>query len=146
MTTLSKQTPVEAVELSVALKTVCFLIMKAREFDAKDVASDESPGSNSSDDNSLSVLEDRKDDSVLEEMKSLISELSVDEQVDLVALTWLGRAEAPESWADMRAAALAAHNNHTADYLCGNPLLADHLSDGLSAIGLSCGEYEAQHL
>lgn len=146
MSELSKQTPQVEVELSIPLETVCFIIMKAREFDAKDVSTETDEGSNPSDDKDIAVLEDREDDPVFEELKSLISNLSVDEQIDLVALTWLGREEYPDEWDEVRAAALDAHNEHTAEYLCGNPLLADNLSDGLSALDLSCASYEKEHL
>ena len=37
------------------------------------------------------MLEEHEDDPVEEELTSLIGALSQDEQVDLVALTWLGR-------------------------------------------------------
>ncbi|MDJ0932962.1 DUF3775 domain-containing protein [Breoghania sp.] len=39
-----------------------------------------------------------------------------------------------------------AHNKHIAEYLCGTPLLADYLHEGLSMLGYSCAEYEEQHL
>lgn len=70
----------------------------------------------------------RADDPTLDQLKSIISELSVDEQIDLVALAWLGRDEYPDNWEQVCAEASEAHNEHTADYLCGNPLLGNHLS------------------
>jgi hypothetical protein len=146
MTRLSRQTAIEEVELAIPLKKVCFIIMKARAFNAKDAETEPDPGSNPSDDRDIAVLEDHPGDPTLEELKSLISELSVDEQVDLVALTWLGRDEYPDDWEQVRAEASEAHNQHTADYLCANPLLGDHLSDGLSALGLGCADYEMGRL
>jgi Protein of unknown function (DUF3775) len=146
MTRLSSQTaPADDVELAIPLQKVCFLIMKARAFDAKDAETDTDPGSNPSDDRDIGVLEDRADDPTLEELRSLISELSVDEQIDLVALTWLGRDESPDDWEQVRAEAADAHNEHTAEYLCGNPLLGDHLSEGLEMLGLTCAPYETDH-
>jgi hypothetical protein len=134
-------------ELAIPLEKVCFVIMKAREFDAKDVVTDPNPGSNPSDDRSAAVLEDHSDDPVLEELRSLISEISADEQIDLVALMWLGRDDrASADWQDVRADAARAHNKATADYLLGDPLLADHLADGLSGLGLSCADFERRHL
>lgn len=146
MTRFSRQNTESGTDLSIPLEKVCFIIMKAREFDAKDIATEPDSGSNPFDDQEIGVLEDRADDPALEELKSLISELSIDEQIDLVALVWLGRDEYPDDWESVRAEAASAHNEHTADYLVGNPLLADHLSDGLSILGLSCGDYELQHL
>jgi hypothetical protein len=137
----------EAPELAIPLETVCFIIMKAREFDVKEAVSEPDPGSNPTDDNATAVLEDHADDPVQEELTSLISDLSVDEQVDLVALTWLGRDDyGAGDWAGVRQQAAEAHNQHTADYLCGDPLLADHLAGGLDVIGLSCADYEKEHL
>jgi len=43
-------------------KKVCFFIVKAREFDVKDVVTDPDSGSNPSDDAMISVLEDHADD------------------------------------------------------------------------------------
>lgn len=140
---------VEAPEptLQVPLEKVCFVIMKAREFDAKDEVTDPDSGSNPSDDMQAAVLEDHEDDPVLEELRSLIMSLSFDEQIDLVALMWLGREEhAAEDWHTVRTEAVEAHNSRTASYLCGSPLLADHLADGLSTLGYSCADYEVGRL
>ncbi len=135
------------VELSIPVEKVCFIIFKAREFDAKDEVTDPDPGSNPADDRDVSVLEDHPDDPVLEELTSLISQLNVDEQIDLVAISWIGRGDYEAAdWATVRNEAALAHNRHTAEYMCGNPLLADNLADGLSALGHSCTDYELDHL
>jgi hypothetical protein len=137
----------EVPELAIPLEKVCFIIIKAREFDAKEAVTDPSSGSNPTDDRDIAVLEDHTDDPVLEELTSLISALSVDEQIDLVTLMWLGRDEYRASdWATVRPQAAEAHNKHTAEYLCGDPMLADYLADGLGVIGLSCADYEKEHL
>ena len=70
---------------------MCFIIVKAGEFDAKDEVTEPDPGSNPADDKDISVLEDHRDDPVVQEIKSFINSMSEDEQIDLVALTWLGR-------------------------------------------------------
>ncbi|RAZ91044.1 hypothetical protein DPM33_12290 [Mesorhizobium hawassense] len=129
----------EPPELTVPVAKVCFIIAKAHGFDVKVAVTEPDTGSNPTDDNEIAVLQDHDDDPVREELESLISELSVDEQVDLVALTWLGRDDCQAAdWDEVRQQAAYAHNRHTADYLCGNPLLGDHLEAGLDAIGLSC--------
>ena len=133
--------------LQIPLEKVCFIIMKAKEFDAKDEVTDPDSGSNPSDDMQAGVLEDHEDDPVLEELRSLIVSLSFDEQVDLVALMWLGRDEySANDWDAVRTEAVEAHSSRTASYLCGSPLLADHLADGLSSLGYSCAEYEMGRL
>ena len=147
----SSQTETSAGEsvpmLTISPEKVCFIIFKAREFDAKDEASEPDPGSNPADDKDVSVLEDHEDDPVVEEITSLINSLSVDEQIDLVALAWLGRDDYSASdWPTVRAEAAGAHNNRTAAYLLGMPLLGDFLEEGFSMLGYSCEEYEIDRL
>jgi hypothetical protein len=94
------------------------------------------------------VLEESPDDPVEEEITSLIDELTVDEQIDLVALNWLGRDEdnTATDWPELRRQAAEAHNDRTSQYLIGDPMLPDNLEAGLAALGLSCADYEEQHL
>jgi uncharacterized protein DUF3775 len=133
--------------LSISPEKVCFVIVKAREFDAKDIVTDPEDSSNASDDAMISVLEDHRDDPVAQELRGFIGALTEDEQVDLVALTWLGRGDGTlADWDELRAEALRAHNNRTAAYLLGMPLLPDHLEDALSQFGLSCEEFEMGRL
>ena len=88
-----------------------------------------------------------QDDPVVEEITSLINSLSEDEQIDLVALAWLGRDDYSASdWPTVRAEAAGAHNNRTAAYLLGMPLLGDFLEEGFSMLGYSCEEYEIDRL
>jgi hypothetical protein len=133
--------PDAAPNLSVSLDKLCFIITKAREFDVKDVVTDPGDSSNATDDAMLSVLEDHPDDPVRQELIGFIRALTEDEQVDLVALAWLGRGDGTiEDWDDLRAEASRAHNNRTASYLLGMPLLPTHLEDALAQFGLSCEE------
>ncbi len=136
-----------SIDLTISPETVCFLIVKAREFDVKDAASEPDPGSNPADDMDAAVLEDHEDDPVAEELISAIHDLSEDEQVDLVAIAWLGRGDAPVAdWNDLRTAAEEAHNKRTARYLIGMPQLGDYLEEGLALLGRSCQEYEIGRL
>src|SRR3954447_17294289 len=99
-------TPTELPELSIPTDKVCFIIAKAAEFDAKDVVTEPDPGSNATDDGMVSVLEDHKDDPVVAELAGLIHAMSEDEQIDLVALMWLGRGDGtPAEWNELRAEA-----------------------------------------
>ena len=136
-----------AATLTISPEKVCFIIIKAREFDAKDEVTEPDPGSNPSDDKDVSVLEDQEDDPVVEELTSLINSLSEDEQIDLVALTWLGRDDYSASdWSEVREEAARAHNARTASYLLGTPLVGDFLEEGLSMLGYSCEEFEIGRL
>jgi Protein of unknown function (DUF3775) len=123
---------------------VFFFITKAHQFDVKDGVSDPDSGSNAADDMMLDVLEDHADDPTLQELTlqeltSFINALTEDEQIDLVALTWLGRGDGTFSeWDDLREEADRLHNKRTAEYLLAKPMLGDHLEEGLAAFGVSC--------
>jgi len=136
-------TPISAPDLQISPAKVWFFIQKAREFDVKDVVTDEGSGSNASDDAMLAVLEDHGDDPTYTELRMFINALTEDEQVDLVALTWLGRGDGEVSdWDDLREEASRLHNNRTAQYLLGKPMLADHLEEGMAQLGYSGEDYE----
>ena len=135
-------------ELTISPEKVCFIVVKAREFDAKDIVTEPDPGSNPTDDGDVAVLEDHADDPVLQELTSFIDALSEDEQIDLVALTWLGRDDYEASdWASVRDDAAREHNRRTtSSYLLGMPMLGDFLEEGLSMLGRSCEEFEIGRL
>lgn len=125
--------------LGISSEKVCYIIAKARQFEAKDVVADPDSGSNPTDDGVVSVLEDQPDDPVYDELMAFIAGLDEDEQIDLVALTWLGRGDALiEEWDDLRSEAARTRNERTATYLLGLPLLPEHLQEGLSQFGRSC--------
>ena len=123
-------------ELTISPDKLRFIIAKAREFDVKDVATSSDDASNATDDAMLSVLEDHADDPVVRELTGFINALSEDEQIDLVALAWLGRGDGTlDDWDELRGEAARAHNERTAAYLLGMPLLSNHLEDALSELG-----------
>jgi ribonuclease D len=135
-------------ELSISSDKICYIIAKAREFDAKDLLTVPDEASNPSDDHMLEVLEDRPgEDAVFQELRSLIADMSEDEQIDLVALAWLGRGDAGvEGWQDLWNEAARAHNQRTAAYLLAMPLLPTYLQDALAELGLSCDDFERENL
>jgi len=133
--------PDNAPDLSISSEKLCFIIAKAREFDVKDVVTDPDDGSNATDDGMVSVLEDHRDDPVVQEIAAVIFAMTEDEQIDLVTLAWLGRGDGTlDDWDELRAEAARAHNKRTAAYLLGMPLLADYLEEAISQFGLSCDE------
>lgn len=133
--------------LTIPTDKVCYIAIKAREFDAKDVETDPDPASNPSDDSMLAVLESHADDPTYQELQEFIDGLTEDEQIDLVAITWLGRGDGEVGdWEELRREAQRSHNSHTAAYLLAKPMLPDHLIDGLSALGCSCDALEKEHL
>ena len=130
--------------LTISPEKVAYIIVKAKEFDAKDVLTDPDEGSDPADDRMISVLEDNPDDPTQDELVGFIHDLNDDEQVDLVALAWLGRDDNTEAnWKGLHAEARRAHNSRTAAYLLGMPLLGDYLADGLAALGYAPEQYES---
>lgn len=137
----------EPTELQISPEKVCFLVIKAREFDVKDAVTEPDPGSNPSDDKMAAVLEDHADDPVMQELLSFMGDMSEDEQIDLVALAWLGRGDyTAEDWPTVRAEAADAHNDNTPAYLLGMPMLGDFLEEGLGLLGYSCEQFEVNRL
>jgi hypothetical protein len=125
--------------LSISSEKVCFFIGKAHEFDVKEDDCDPDSGSNATDDAMVDVLEDQKDDPTFQELSTFINALNEDEQIDLVALMWLGRGDGTlNDWDALREEAARLHNNRTAAYLLGEPMLGDHLEEGLALFGIPC--------
>ncbi len=131
--------------LQISPEKVCFIAIKAREFDAKVEVVIPQLGSNPADEGMRQVLEDFSDDPVLEELTAFINALNETEQIDLVALAWLGRGS-HDDWETARADARDAHNENTATYLLGIPLLSDYLESGLAVMGASCADTEIGRL
>jgi hypothetical protein len=123
--------------LTITPETVRYIIALAHRFDVKDVVTEPDPGSNAADDDMRSVLEDHSDDAVGAIMVRAIRDLNQDEQIDLVALTWLGRGDSGfETWHDLRAEAARDYNPRTTvRYLMETPLLADYLTEALAQFG-----------
>ena len=137
----------EPVEININPEKVCFIIVKAREFDAKVDPVEPDPGSNPADDQERAVLEDYADDPTLEELRGAIDALDDDEIIDVIALAWVGRGDFGRSdWANARSMARERHRRHSAAYLLGMPALGDYLEEGLSELGYSCEDYEAGRL
>ena len=133
----------EIPDIAISTEKVAAILTIARRFDVKDVVTDPDSSSNASDDAMLSVLEDHSDDLARTELVAMIRALNEDEQVDLVALTWLGRGDGGlDDWEDLRAEAARAHNRRTAEYLSGIPLLSDYLEEALTQLGHSPEEFE----
>ena len=127
--------------LHVGLDFICFLMLRAREFQAKEqVVIPETPTS-PSDDWALQTLADHADDLSVQEMQSAILDLDPEQQAELIALMWLGRGDySIEEWetALQEARIYCAEHDNTAQYLLAHPLISDYLEEGLIAQGYSC--------
>lgn len=145
MTELQVEAPAPALTLDSS--TGFYILLKAREFDAKTEAVDEDEGSNPADDLAVDVLEFHDDDPVEEELTRAIEVLNEDEKLDLIALAWIGRGDFDfGEWSEARASAREVDPAQTAQYLLGMPALSDYLQDALSQLGFSIEDYLDSHL
>jgi len=130
--------------LSISPEKAFFIVAKARQTDSK--AGESDLVTDLSDDDASFGLTDLGKDTDRSELSGFIRGLNVDEQIDLVALMWLGRGDGDlDNWRDLRAEAARAHNSRTAAYLIGTPMLADYLEEALSQFGKSFEDFE-EHL
>lgn len=129
--------------LNINPDVVCAIIEKCQEFHAQEGVSiphtEESAGDDA--DWAMQMLADHADDPTYQEIKFIIGDLDPNQQVELVALMWLGRGDfSKDEWNDALKEAHANWNARSAEYLLGTPLVANYLQDGLGEMGYSCGE------
>jgi Protein of unknown function (DUF3775) len=139
------QTP--AASLDIPTDVLSALILKAREFDALVGAENPDDASDAIDDDAVAILEDRADNPTGAELAGAINALSIDEQVALVALAWLGRGDfEADGWDDAKQLARERRTGSSARYLMGMPMLGDFLEDGAAALGFDLAADEAVDL
>ena len=132
-------TQVDPIELDVDPNTVCFLIARARAFDAKVAPAERDEISQPGEDDMHDVLEDHGDDPVATEIRHVIDDLNEDQKAELVAMSWVGRGDFDRSeWQTAIAEAKARHTGPTSAYLMGMPLFGDLLEEGFTALGHTC--------
>ena len=125
--------------LDISTEKVAYVIVRAREIDAK-VGRWDSPGDAA---DAETILETRRGDATEQELRSFISDLNDDEKAELVAVMWIGRETyGPDELAEAIATAREEATTPTEDYLLGIPLLADYLEEGLSKLGIDPGDEE----
>jgi hypothetical protein len=133
--------------LTLPPEKLTFIIQKAREFDELVPADEGELGSDMTDDESVEILFDTPENSTEEELYEAIQGLDIDERIDLLALTWLGRGDfTAKEWPEARRQARDSITRDEADYLIGTPLLADYLEEAASLLGISLTEFERKHL
>jgi Protein of unknown function (DUF3775) len=126
--------------LRISTEKVCYVVVKAREFDVKVAPEWLDDGSNPTDDGMMRILEDYAGDPTLAELRSYLKAMDDDELDDLLALTWIGRGDYTiDEWEDLMSEVRDVRaSENTVRYLIGIPLLGDYLEDGLNEFGLSC--------
>ena len=130
-------------ELTIDLEKICYVVVKARQFDVKEGSIDGQSEAAAGDENAREVLTEFDDDAAYQEVRDFIRNLDEDSQCTLVALMWIGRGDFDKaSWDEAMKTARDEHNDRTAEYLLGTPLLADYLEEGLAEFGRSCLDIE----
>jgi hypothetical protein len=132
-----------AMSIDIAPEKVAYVIIKAREYDAKVGAWNDTPEEGDAEEDPNAILEDFNNDPTRAELAGFIGGLNYDEQANLVALAWLGRGTfEKEEFAEAVETARNEKINATAGYLLGMPLLADYLEEGLEKMGYSVEDSE----
>jgi len=132
---------------SLSIDVVSYIIVKAREFDAKVEPVEEDPGSDAADDGERIILEDFADDPTYQELREAIEDLDEDASCELVALMWIGRGTYDaEDWEEALETARQEATNSATDYLTGTPQLGDFLEEGLVAMGYEFDPDALKHL
>ncbi len=132
---------------ALSVEVVSYIIVKAREFDAKVEPVDEKPASDEADDGEGIILEDFADDPTYQELREAIDDLDEDAGYELVAMMWIGRGTYDaEDWEEALETARDEAINSTADYLIGTPQLGDFLEEGLTALGYEFDPDALKHL
>ena len=124
--------------LNINPEIVRAIIDRAHEFHVKEAVTITEEPLSPADDWAQQILADHADDPTLQELQTTINDLEPDQQVELVALTWLGRGDYDiAEWKDAVEQAKDSWNPRTAEYLIGTPMLADFLAEGLDLHGYS---------
>lgn len=134
-------------ELSIELDELCYILVKAREFDEETAPSELEDGSNASDDGELAILESGRGNPTLKELQCALEALNHDQLFDLVAMIWMGRGDFTlAEWDDARRQARDLRPQQVAAYVTGTPLVSDYLEEAMAMMGLSCEEVERNRL
>lgn len=133
--------------MDIALEIVCHVIHRARELVADLNPLEDEPGKRAADDTADELSEEDEgglsESAEYEELKEYIRNLHEDEQIELVALTWVGRGTyTADDWDEAVEIARDEHAKNAARYLLSQPLLADELEEGLNEFELSCEDVD----
>ena len=133
--------------LEIAPEKVAHVIIKAREYDVKVGAWDDTPANGDAEEDPSTILEGYTNDPTRAELAGFIDRMNYDEQANLVALMWLGRGTyEKEEFEEAVETARSERANATSNYLLGIPLLADYLEEGLEKLGYSVDDVESDVL
>ena len=124
-------------DLSISPEKVFFIIAKSRQAESSAAGLE---GDAESDDD---MPQDHSGRTARAELAGFIRDLNEDEQMDLVALMWLGRGDYDaKGWREALQQARDTRSSTETEYLLGTPLLGDYLEEGVEALGLSFEDFE----
>ena len=132
--------------LELSADKVAQVIVRAREMEARTGAWELPDRRHPGEETAEMVLEALRNDPARQALAAFLQELSRDELTELVALLWVGRGSFdPEEWDE---AVMTAREEYGSPvgitrYLLSNPLLAEHLEEGLERMGYSVSDMEA---
>lgn len=129
------------ITLNISSDTICFIIGKSREFQAKEgVTFPEKIKDSENEYDGFQILADHKDDLTLQEVASVLNDLEPDQKIELLALLYLGRGDFEvEEWNMAKKMAKERLNsNNLLDYLFSKPFLSNYLENALDMLGYSC--------
>lgn len=132
-------------DLVTPLDTLCRLIIRAREMEARvpaadpDVDAEDVDDMDGEDGEALSVLEEELNTGVEEEIQALLDDMAEDQLAETLTLAWVGRGTYDSSeWDDAYEEASSLDADEAIDELLDMPLLASHIESGLAAFDFSC--------
>lgn len=129
------------------LETLCRIILRAREYDAQtpsDYDDDEAADNvDDEDEGPLAVLDDSINDSVEEELRSILEDLGEDQLAEVLALCWVGQgtyeaSDWDEAYQEAQDLNEEGGSEAVIEELLEMPLLPSALESGLAAFDLSC--------
>jgi len=132
--------------LEMSADKVAQVIVRARELESRTGAWELPDRAHPGEETAEMVMEALRNDPSRLALASFISELTAEEQAELVALMWVGRGSfEPEEWDEALQTAREEHAGAagTTRYLLSNPLLAEHLEEGLERMGYSVQDIES---
>jgi hypothetical protein len=129
------------------LETLCRIVLRAREYEAQtpsDYDADEAADNvDDEDEGSLSVLDDSINESVEEELRSILEDLGEDQLAEVLAFCWVGGGTYDAAdWDEAIQEAQDMNDDGTGEALIQElldmPMLPSVLEAGLAAFDLSC--------
>ena len=129
------------------LETLCRIILRAREYEAQTPsdydANEAADNVDDEDEGSLSVLDEAINDSVEEELRSILEDLGEDQLAEVLAFCWVGAGTYDVTdWEEALQEAQDINEDGTGegiiDELLDMPMLPSVLEAGLAAFELNC--------